>query len=78
MAYNNRNLYLRIKDIQDLFLQYKTEENTTRFVYRKYIYPTYKISIATFYNYMNQNVRKELRQLNLFNDENSLLPKNDN
>lgn len=69
MAYNNKNLYLRIKDIQDLFLQYKTDENTTRFVYRKHIYPIYKISIATFYNYMNQNVRKELRQLNLFNDE---------
>lgn len=65
MAYNNNNRFLRIKEIQDDFLLHKTDGNTTRHIYRTVIFPKYKISIATFYNYMGINVRKELKQLQI-------------
>jgi len=65
MAYNNNNKFLKIKEIQDLFLLHKQPGVTTRHVYKTQIYPRYRISIATFYNYMGINVRKELKNLNL-------------
>lgn len=68
MAYNNRNKYLLIKDVQELYLLHKKDELTTRFVHKTYIYPIYKISIATLYNYLATNVRKELRQMSLFDE----------
>lgn len=72
MAYNNNNRFLRIKEIQDVFLLHKTDGNTTRYVYKNYIFPKYKISISAFYNYMGINVRKELKQLDLFPEPTSL------
>lgn len=68
MAYNNNNKFLRIKDIQDTYLLHKTDGNSTRWVYREIIYPRWKISIATLYNYLATNVKKELRQINMFPD----------
>ena len=72
MAYNNNNRFMRIKEIQDDFLLHKTEGNTTRYVYRTHIFPKYKISISAFYNYMGINVRKELKQLDIFSEQTSL------
>lgn len=70
MAYNNNNKFLRVKEVQDTYLLYKTDGNSTRYVYREYIWPRWKISMSTFYNYLAINVKKELRQLNMFPDSN--------
>jgi len=60
MAYNQNNLFNKVKRIQDDYLKYKNEDVTSKFVYETYIYPVYNISIVTFYKYMGMNVRKEL------------------
>jgi hypothetical protein len=69
MSYNNKNRLRRIKDIQELYLIHKKEGVSTRHVYKTYIYPVYKISMATLYNYLAVNARKELKQYDLFPDE---------
>ena len=63
MAYNNNNRYLRIKEMQDVYLAAKVEGVTTKHIYKTIIWPKFKVSIATFYNYMGINVRKELSQM---------------
>jgi hypothetical protein len=69
MAYSNQNRLKRIKDIQDIYLLHKKEGVTTRYVYKAHIYPVYKISMATFYNYLSTNAKKELKQYDLFPDQ---------
>jgi len=63
MGFNGYNRLLIIKKVQDDYLKYKTDGVTSKTVYQKYIYPVYFISIATMYNYLAINARKELNQM---------------
>ena len=42
-GYNRRNFLLRVKDIQDIYLQHHARGCTDKFIYQNHIYPTYKI-----------------------------------
>ena len=80
MAYNKRNLYQKIVDIQNLYLEHNQKGVTGEFIYSRMVYPVYRISRATFYKYLAINAKRQLhdvsaslnnheadnRQLNLF------------
>ncbi|WP_288258961.1 hypothetical protein [uncultured Bacteroides sp.] len=62
-GYNRRNFLLRVKDIQDIYLQHHARGCTDKFIYQNHIYPTYKIGRTTFYNYLATPAVKELKEL---------------
>lgn len=63
MAYNNKNLLKRIVDIQNIYLKYRDQGVTGEYIYANYVYPNYRISRKTFYNYLARNAKKELTDL---------------
>lgn len=80
MAYNQTNLLMDIEEAQSIWLEHQKDERTNVWIYKKYIYPRFRISIKTFYNWLSRNVAKERRelqekadaagkQLSLFEDE---------
>jgi len=77
MAYTRKNLLERIIDIQNIYLHYKDVGLTPTKIFTEHIKPTYRISRATYYNYLGTNAKKELKDLKqaekaqqkLFDDE---------
>jgi Fe2+ or Zn2+ uptake regulation protein len=49
--------------VQEIYLQHHEPGIPTIYIYRKYIEPEFKISIRTFYRYLNRNARREVRQI---------------
>jgi len=64
MAYNNKNYWLRIIDIQELVLNLQEEHLciTMKKIHEDYIFPKWKISYKTFSNYMGINAKRELKK----------------
>lgn len=69
MGYNKKNNLLIAKRVQDAYLKHQKEGVTTRSIYKNYIYPEFLISIATMYNYLGKNVRKDLKEFGEINIE---------
>lgn len=69
MAYNRRNILLRIIDIQNIYKENsKNWEDgpgflSDRHIYNTLIYPKYKISKACFYEYLRTPAEKQLKEL---------------
>jgi hypothetical protein len=63
MAYNKRNLYLKVIEIQDKVLAGQKRGDTQKEIFYKEIEPVYHISIATFYNYLAMPAKAELAKL---------------
>lgn len=63
MAYNRRNKLLFILDVQQEYMQHKAEGVSTIHVYRTYIKPRYRISLACFYNYLSTPASAELKRM---------------
>lgn len=66
MAYNKRNRLERTLLIQEIYIEHSRYHNgnmTNRDIYRKLIWPVYKISERCFENYLDTNARKELKEL---------------
>jgi len=69
MAYNRRNILLRIIDIQRIYKENsKNYEDgpgymSDRHIYDTIIYPNYKISRACFYEYLRTPAERELKEL---------------
>lgn len=63
MAYNQYNHLQIVKAVLETFNEHKQEGVTTAYVYRKYIFPKFFISRATFYNYMNIPVNKRIKEI---------------
>ncbi len=64
MAYNKRNLYLKVIEIQDKVLAgQKRGGDTQKEIFYKEIEPVYHISIATFYNYLAMPAKAELAKM---------------
>jgi hypothetical protein len=64
MAYNRRNKLLMMQRVIDVYLEHKKPGVSTAYVWREHIYPVYRISITTLYNYLNTPVGRELKRLN--------------
>lgn len=63
--YNKKNKLRLIADVQAEYLLYANSNLTTRDIYKKYIYPRFYISNATFYNYLAIPVKREMKKLNM-------------
>lgn len=66
MAYTRQNLLQRMIDIQELYKQHSQRHrgsSTDKWIYENLVFPTYRISRATFYDYLATNAKKELNDL---------------
>lgn len=64
MAYNRINHLKKIKRIQDIYMKYKEDYVTNRFIFNRHIKPFYDISESTFYNYLNiKNPSKQIEKI---------------
>lgn len=63
MAYNKKNRYRRIIDIQNITLQYQAQGVTNEFIFNNYVQPIYHISRDSFYEYLRTNAKLKLKQL---------------
>lgn len=63
MAYNQRNLLKKVKEIQEIYLRYHQEGVTAVFIYDTYVKDRYHISQRTFEKYLGINVKLELKKL---------------
>lgn len=63
MSYNRKNILQRMIDIQNLVLEHKARGVTQEWVYSNLVYPTYKISRRTFYDYLGTNAKAELKRM---------------
>lgn len=63
IRYHNRNFYLKVEAMQQEYLSHSNSGRTEIYIYRKYIYPKFFISRATFYNWLAINPRRELDKL---------------
>lgn len=63
MAYNKRNLYTRIVEIQDIVLSKQKSYPTQKELFYTEIEPLYHISIRTFQNYLEIPAKAELEKI---------------
>ena len=63
MAYNKRNLYLKVIEIQDIVLAGQKRGDTQKEIFFNEIESVYHISMATFYNYLNMPAKLKLEKL---------------
>lgn len=70
MAYNKKNRYTRIIDIQNLTLQLKgkDEDITYKEIYWKHVWPTWRICYRTFHTYLETNAKRELKKIEEVNN----------
>jgi len=61
MGYRNKNVLLKMVEIQNIVLKYKRKGLTQKYVYEKEIYPKYLISFATFNRYLSYPAKFELK-----------------
>ncbi len=67
MAYNRKNLYKKIIEIQNLVLEKKRENEDLYYkeIFHQFIEKQYHISYRTFNSYMGINAKRELKKLEL-------------
>lgn len=67
MAYSKKNRLLRIIDIQKLYKKHSKYHNggcTDRYIYRELVFPVYRISERTFYEYLAEpGPKKQLAEI---------------
>lgn len=63
MAYNPRNLLMKVEKVQELYHTHKEDGITNRYIWRKYVAPVYYISERTFYDWLSINVKLRRKQL---------------
>lgn len=64
MAYNKKNYWMRIIDVQERFLELQDEYPfiPKNKMHKDYIYPEFKISYRTFSEYLGINAKRELKK----------------
>ena len=63
MAYNKRNKLMQMQMVIDAYLAAKTPDKSVQWVYRHIIFPNFRISRSTLYNYLNTPVKRMLKEL---------------
>ena len=64
MAYNRKNKLHLIITIQSITLDSTSRGITQEWVYSNLIYPTYRVSRRTFYNYLGTPAKMEIKKFN--------------
>ena len=63
MAFSRKNLLLRVKEINELYLEKAKIGLSTEFIYRTFIKPRYHISRSTLYEYLAIPYDRQLREI---------------
>lgn len=63
MAYNRRNKLRLIADIQTIVLEHTRRGVSQEWVFRNVIWPRYRISRTTFYNYLACPAKSLLKKM---------------
>lgn len=63
MAYNRINLLTLMVDVQNIVLEHTQRGVTQEYVYKTIVYPTYRISRRTYYTYLREPAKAELRKI---------------
>jgi len=63
MAYNRKNLLTLIVDIQNLTWKQTEKGVTQEHVYKTIVWPTYRISRRTYYSYLREPAKADLKKL---------------
>lgn len=63
MAFSRKNLLLRVKEINELYLEKAKIGLNTEFIYRTFIKPRYHISRSTLYEYLTIPYERQLREI---------------
>jgi len=73
MAYSKKNRLMRIIDIQNIYKEHSKHHRggcTDRHIYRELIFPQYRISERTFYEYLAEpGPKKQLNDLETENEK---------
>lgn len=66
MAYNQRNLYERMMDVQKIVQEARKEQDDIylKEIYWQQIHPKYRICYKTFHTYLYTNAKAKLDALN--------------
>ena len=65
MGYNKKNFIHRVIDIQELTLENTKRGVTQEWIYTNIIFPEYRISKRTYYNYLAMPAKKMKKELSL-------------
>lgn len=63
MAYNRANHLKRVIEVQEEFLELQKRYDCTREIWRKYIYPRWKISERTLYSWLATPAKRDLKKI---------------
>lgn len=63
MAYNGKNILLRMIAIQEIVLEHKKRGVSQRWIFKNIISPQYNISYSTFNRYLTYPAKRELKAL---------------
>lgn len=63
MGYNQRNLLMKIVEIQNITLAETKQEKSQKWVYENLINPRFSISIATYNNYLSCPAKRKLKEM---------------
>jgi hypothetical protein len=63
MAYNRLNILTRIVIIQEITMQHTAKGVTQEWVYSNLVFPTYRVSRRTYYNYLGTPAKMELKKI---------------
>jgi hypothetical protein len=63
MAYNKNNFLLRVKEINEIYLEYSRKGCFTEYIYNTYIKDRYHISRTTFYTYLTIPYERQLKKI---------------
>lgn len=63
MAYTRKNHLKKVIEVQEFYLDLQQQYDSTREIWRKFIYPRWKISERTLYNWLATPAKRDLKKL---------------
>jgi hypothetical protein len=61
-GYNSRNFLLRVKQVNEIYMEHAQRGLTVETIYRKYVKDQYLIARGTFYRYLSIPYKKLLSE----------------
>lgn len=63
MAYTPKNFLLRVKDVNEVYLEHKKRGATAEWIYKNQIEERFRLSRSTFFNYLTIPYKTLLKQI---------------
>lgn len=63
LLHKKLNYYKRVLNIQEIYLSYSDKGISNQWIYLNVIYPTYRIGRSTFYEYLTENAKGKIKEI---------------